>query len=600
MLAPTGKTFDGWALSENPYLGGDPSVVDWTTGDAYYPGSIYPAGSPYVVTSSVSFTAQWTYVVSGENPFVGEWTGQMSGNGSSISGSVSLTSGAWSIATRSGQASSSESGSYTYTGSSAAFLDNYGKQVGAAYLSNDTLMLQMTGGAYSGMSGTFTKSSTSGQYTVTFNAQGGSVSPSTTNVNAGATVTTLPTPTRTGNYSFGGWFTQTNGGGTQFTASTVVNADITLYAKWVTTTTMDEGVYIGIISFAGDATDLTNGTPVLLNSSGVNSLTGPNGMINTKYNISSQIGTALFYGVHRALANLTAMTAYPDKLDSVNVITFTDGLDNGSSGIAEFYPIEGQTFDKDDDYATYVDGQIDTRTINGKPITAYSVGVLGDDFKGNTTEFENNLKLIASAGNDKKLDDFSSLQTTFNGIADNLLTVNSSTNFNMRTPLLSNGTQVLMTFDVPGTDHSDAEGSSKYLKGTITRTGTTYAFGSITYSSGLGSTQGAGPITGTVNGSEVTFAFTGMNGYDPVTDGAFDPVTQKPLNAKQWTMTSSQTQWVVNPEYKIGGGTNTQVEKRSAIIYLVLDASTSLDTTQIGHIRSAVNNFINSIYDRVK
>jgi uncharacterized repeat protein (TIGR02543 family) len=38
-------------------------------------------------------------------------------------------------------------------------------------------------------------------------------------------------PTKTG-YSFGGWWTKTNGGGTQFTTSTTVNANITVYAKW--------------------------------------------------------------------------------------------------------------------------------------------------------------------------------------------------------------------------------------------------------------------------------------------------------------------------------------------------------------------------------
>jgi hypothetical protein len=590
MLAPTGKTFDGWALSENPYLGGDPSVVDWTTGDGYYPGSLYPAGSPYVVTSSVSFTAQWTYVVSGDNLFVGEWSGQMSGNGSSVSGSISITSGRWIIYTGSDQKLPSESGSYTYTGSSATFSDYNGKQVGTATIVNDTLRLQMTSGTYSGMSGEFTTSSTSGKYTVTFNAQSGTVNPSSESVNAGATVTTLPTPTRTGDYSFGGWFTQPSGGGTQFTASTVVNADITVYAKWVTITTMDEGVYIGIISFAGDATDLTNGTPVLLNSSGVNNLTGR--ISHPNYAISTQGGTALFYGVHRALANLTNMTAYPDKLDSVNVITFTDGLDNGSTGRSLLSPIEEQTFDSENDYATYVKNQIDSRSINGKSITAYSVGVRGNDVT-NTTTFLSNLEKIASNGKSQELTDFSSLQKTFEDIAANLLTVNSSTNFNMKTTLLSGGTKVRMTFDVTGTGSSDAAGSSKYIEGIITRTGTgaslTYTFGSITYSVGLGSNQDAGPINGSINGSEVTFAFTGMNGYDPGTDGS---------KAKQWTMKSDETEWQIESEYSIGGGTNIETDMSSAIIYLVLDSSRSLNETQIGQIRTAVNQFINSIYNR--
>jgi uncharacterized repeat protein (TIGR02543 family) len=574
LMAPSGKTFAGWASG----------------------GETYSAGNQYIVNSNVTFTAQWTNGISGADPFVGEWTGQMTRYGDSIAATVSITSGSWILAVSPGQVLSGETGSYTYTGNTARFFDDNDFQVGTANIVNNTLRLQITSGIYMGMSGEFTKSSTTppvgNQYTVTFDAQGGSASPSSINVNAGASATNLPTATRSG-YTFGGWFTQTNGGGSQFTASTPVNGNITVYAKWTSGgggTTGGEGVYIGIISFAGDATDLTNGAPVLLDYSGKNSLTGK---INSDYAISSQGGTALFYGVHKALANLTNMTAYPDKLDFVNVVTFTDGLDNGSSGRSAINPIEEKLFDSEDEYATYVDGQIDSRTINGKPITAYSVGVQGSDVT-NTSLFLSNLEKIASAGKAQRLDYFSELQDTFTNIAANLQVVHSNTNFNMKTTLLSSGTKVRMTFDVTGTGSSDATASSKYIEGTITRTGAgenlNYTFGSITYGGGLGSTQGVGPITGAINDSEVTFAFTGMSGYNPATDES---------KAKQWTMTSSTTEWQVNSEYSISGATEVQVEKRSAIIYLVLDASTSLNATQIGQIRNAAIQFINSIYNRL-
>jgi hypothetical protein len=81
-----------------------------------------------------------------------------------------------------------------------------------------------------------------------------------------------------------------------------------------------------------------------------------------------------------------------------------------------------------------------------------------------------------------------------------------------------------------------------------------------------------------------------MSGYTPATDES---------RAKQWTMAPSTATWQVNSEYSISGATDTQVEKRSAIIYLVLDASTSLSATQIGQIRTAAIGFINSIYSRL-
>lgn len=69
-------------------------------------------------------------------------------------------------------------------------------------------------------------------YTVTFNPQGGSVSPTSKSVTYNSTYGTLPTPTREG-YEFLGWYTSETGG-SKITDSTVVKitANQTLYAHW--------------------------------------------------------------------------------------------------------------------------------------------------------------------------------------------------------------------------------------------------------------------------------------------------------------------------------------------------------------------------------
>ena len=74
---------------------------------------------------------------------------------------------------------------------------------------------------------------TANQYTVTLNANGGSVSTSTITVTYDSTYGTLPNPSRS-NYDFLGWYTATSGG-TQVKSSTVVKitANQTLYAQWV-------------------------------------------------------------------------------------------------------------------------------------------------------------------------------------------------------------------------------------------------------------------------------------------------------------------------------------------------------------------------------
>lgn len=68
--------------------------------------------------------------------------------------------------------------------------------------------------------------------TVSFNATGGSVSPSSKKVTYNGKYGDLPTPIRTG-YSFNGWFTS-NSGGSEITASSSVTIvdNQTLYARW--------------------------------------------------------------------------------------------------------------------------------------------------------------------------------------------------------------------------------------------------------------------------------------------------------------------------------------------------------------------------------
>lgn len=72
-------------------------------------------------------------------------------------------------------------------------------------------------------------------HTVTFDAQSGSPS-GTQLANYGYPCSTRTDPTRSG-YAFGGWWTGTNGSGTQFyPGTTIVYDNLTVYAKWTAST----------------------------------------------------------------------------------------------------------------------------------------------------------------------------------------------------------------------------------------------------------------------------------------------------------------------------------------------------------------------------
>lgn len=67
-------------------------------------------------------------------------------------------------------------------------------------------------------------------YTVTLNANGGSVNPATVQTDSTGKLGTLPTPARSG-YTFKGWFTAPSGG-TQVVSGQTISGNMTLYAQW--------------------------------------------------------------------------------------------------------------------------------------------------------------------------------------------------------------------------------------------------------------------------------------------------------------------------------------------------------------------------------
>ncbi len=71
----------------------------------------------------------------------------------------------------------------------------------------------------------------SSTYSVNFNSSGGTYVSAVSGIIPGATITLPAEPSRRGN-TFEGWYTEIDGGGTQFTDSTSVAGNITVYAKW--------------------------------------------------------------------------------------------------------------------------------------------------------------------------------------------------------------------------------------------------------------------------------------------------------------------------------------------------------------------------------
>ena len=72
-------------------------------------------------------------------------------------------------------------------------------------------------------------------YTLTYDANNGTVSPATKTVKFDAAYGDLPTPTRTG-YTFAGWYTAASGGNAVTTSTTMTTEGDTIYAHWTANT----------------------------------------------------------------------------------------------------------------------------------------------------------------------------------------------------------------------------------------------------------------------------------------------------------------------------------------------------------------------------
>ena len=161
-------------------------------------------------------------------------------------------------------------------------------------------------------------------YTVTYNSEGGTAVPSTNVVYPATTVGTLPAAPSYFGYTFSGWWTGVGGTGTQFLATTIVNANITVYAYWVPLT-----YTVTYNSEGGSAVPATNITYPVTNIGGTlpsPALSGYNfgGWYTGSGGTNAETGS-LFTAASYVNANITV---YADWTNYSYTITF---ISNNSS-----------------------------------------------------------------------------------------------------------------------------------------------------------------------------------------------------------------------------------------------------------------------------
>lgn len=327
------------------------------------------------------------------------------------------------------------------------------------------------------------------------------------------------------------------------------------------------GIYLGITGFNDrlytyPVRQLTNSTK-----------SGFDTFIN---GFSMKNGTLLYYSVDHAISDLQSISL-PSDLSKVAIITFTDGLDQGSIMMNE-------TYNNNADYLNAINRRIRNETVCRLPITSYSIGLQGTDVVDETM-FINNLKLLSSEGIDNNkyaydVNDMSSVNAIFRNIAEQLSKSSYFQTIKLKMPGLPDGTLVRFTFD----NVDSADKSEVYIEGIFKLS--TKSLENLEFK-GMTSTSGS-VIKGVIDGIFVSFTFE--NVHTP---------TNNLINKyyiKEWNYITSYKTWQINSEFDKTDNAEITTEQRSLAVMLVLDCSSSL-SNDFTTAKKNAKDFINTLYD---
>lgn len=302
---------------------------------------------------------------------------------------------------------------------------------------------------------------------------------------------------------------------------------------------------------------------------------------NTKFGFESFVdglnmenGTILYHAVNSAIDNLSE-AAIPEDLINVSVVTFTDGLDQGSYIMSNY--------SSGSEYLSAVNRRILNEKVGGMNISAYSIGVRGSDVN-DVVSFRNNLEKLSSdpQNNVFEVSSMAEAGEHFADIARQLYNQSTYYNVALKMPAQEPGSVIRFTFD----DVADAANSTCYIEGTYSRVnnGQTGALTDVRYE-GLESMNGT-VVTSTSQGIFDLFSFRNLI----TVDGEQVPVD----HVNQWNFIQSTEQWQRNSEFTPSNNTEVVEEYRSALIILVLDCSSSLGN-DFTNMKSAANGFIETL-----
>ncbi len=315
---------------------------------------------------------------------------------------------------------------------------------------------------------------------------------------------------------------------------------------------MESGLYLGVMGFNNGIIKPEYPISLLTTST----VAQYNDYIENK--LSTSNGTTVCYAVDQSISRLQA-AQFPQDLYNVAIVTFTDGLDNGS-------PVYLQCENKEECLAK-ISERYKNETVSGHKITAYSIGLKGVDIAPvNYPAFRDDLESLASSDeNFFEVENMAEVENKFKEIARELLKTNNVQEVSLRIPVGSypSGTRIRIQFD----NASNVETSTIFMEGNLYKDikNGVYRLENIEYN-GMACESG-GCVQGAVEDMMfIRFFFEGIvTGTDEIIRGE---------NIMEWYYVGSALQQ--ESEFEKDQDFDILIERKSAAIMLVLDCSTSL------------------------
>lgn len=326
----------------------------------------------------------------------------------------------------------------------------------------------------------------------------------------------------------------------------------------------ENGAFMGIVAF----NDKVETKPIEM-------ITPENRTVFTDFVNERELGNAtlLYYAVDQSITTL-ANAKLPDNVGKVVLITFTDGLDQGSLAMEPQHR-NSRT------YAEYLSGRIASTTVKGQPIDAYTIGLQSDDVSDEDL-FMYNLRALASKEeNAMPVRDINGVKSELAHIVDNLNRQVVKRSLTITVPMMSDGDKYCFTLD--GSDDKVGDNSVRFTGrfsiDNMSLTGVEY----------FGCTSASGTTLRAVkNGIYLTFT---LNDVRDLNDNPLE-ITNSDID--QWQWIASKNIWQHNKENAKDEDVSVEDVRTSVAVMFALDCSSSLGDL-FPTLKNAAVSFIESI-----